>query len=149
MKYILIAFCLFSTFLQAQDAAGEVQLTIEKFFEGFHQKDSNMIMQTVNRGVILQTISTAENGDNLVRTEDFDNFLKAITSIPDSVKFKEVINDYRIRVDGPMASAWTPYEFWLNEQFSHCGVNSFQLLKEQGEWKIIYLIDTRRKEDCP
>lgn len=149
MKYVLITFCLFNSLLHAQDAAGEVQRTIEKFFEGFHQKDSNMIMQTVKRGAILQTIATAKNGENILRTEDFNDFLRSITGIPDSVKFKEVINDYRIRVDGPMASAWTPYEFWLNEQFSHCGVNSFHLVQQQGEWKIIYLIDTRRKENCP
>lgn len=47
-----------------------------------------------------------------------------------------------------MANAWTNYEFWLNDEFHHCGVNSFQLLKEDDIWKIIYLVDIRRVEDC-
>ncbi len=47
-----------------------------------------------------------------------------------------------------MANAWTPYEFWYNGNFSHCGVNSFQLIKKDEKWKIIYLVDTRRKEGC-
>ena len=47
-----------------------------------------------------------------------------------------------------MAHVWAPYEFWYNGEFSHCGVNSFQLFKEEDTWKIIYLIDSRRKEDC-
>jgi hypothetical protein len=150
MKYVFFFVFLFSAMLHAQDeAASEVQRTIENFFKGFHQKDSSLIMETVGREVILQTISTTANGENLVRTEDFMEFINSIRGIPDSVKFKEVINDYTIRVDGPMATAWTPYEFWLNEEFSHCGVNSFQLVQQQGGWKIIYLIDTRRKEDCP
>jgi hypothetical protein len=150
MKYVFFFVFLFSAFLNAQDEeAGEVQRTIENFFKGFHQKDSSLVMETVDREVILQTISTTAKGENLVRTEDFREFISSISSIPDSVKFKEVINDYRIMVDGPMATAWTPYEFWLNEEFSHCGVNSFQLVKQQEIWKIIYLIDTRRKDNCP
>ncbi|UWX56421.1 hypothetical protein NYZ99_09635 [Maribacter litopenaei] len=56
--------------------------------------------------------------------------------------------DYSIQIDGAMANAWTPYEFRINDNFSHCGVNSFQMVKLEGEWKIIYLIDTRRKEGC-
>ena len=46
-----------------------------------------------------------------------------------------------------MANAWTPYQFWFNDQFSHCGVNSFQLIKVDNTWKIFFLVDTRRK-DC-
>ncbi|MBT8322548.1 MAG: nuclear transport factor 2 family protein, partial [Eudoraea sp.] len=74
--------------------------------------------------------------------------VEAIVSIPDTVKFEERIHSYQISIDGPMANAWTPYEFWLNDQFSHCGVNSFQLINDGSSWKIIYLIDTRRREDC-
>jgi hypothetical protein len=47
-----------------------------------------------------------------------------------------------------MAAAWTPYRFYRNGEFSHCGVNSFQLVKMAEGWKIVYIIDTRRKEPC-
>ncbi len=47
-----------------------------------------------------------------------------------------------------MANVWAPYEFYLNNDFSHCGVNSFQLFFDGIQWKIIYLIDTRRKQGC-
>jgi hypothetical protein len=40
------------------------------------------------------------------------------------------------------------YKFYVGETFSHCGVNSFQLFKDKEGWKIIYLIDTRRKDPC-
>ncbi|HOD10564.1 MAG TPA: nuclear transport factor 2 family protein, partial [Flavobacterium sp.] len=40
---------------------------------------------------------------------------------------------------------WTPYEFYVNEKLSHSGVNAFTLFKENEKWKIIHLIDTRRK----
>ena len=83
-----------------------------------------------------------------MRTEDFSKFLKSIVSIPDTVNFQEKILSFSIQVDGAMANAWTPYEFWYNDAFSHCGVNSFQLFKDGADWKIIYLIDTRRKKGC-
>lgn len=127
----------------------EVRAAIETFFEGFHARNAAAMQASVDEGIVLQTVAVNDTGDTIVRTESYEDFQTAITGIPDSVDFKEVIFDYRIRMDGPMAHVWTPYEFWINEQFSHCGVNSFQLVKRGGKWRIIYLIDTRRKENCP
>lgn len=87
-------------------------------------------------------------GIERLENENFNDFIKAITSIPDSVNFQERLVNYSIQIDGPMANAWTPYEYRLNGKFHHCGVNSFQLIKEGTSWKIIYLIDTRRKLGC-
>ncbi|EAR00361.1 hypothetical protein FB2170_13106 [Maribacter sp. HTCC2170] len=126
----------------------KVQSTIEAFFDGFHKQDSMLIKQTVSDGIIAQTIGRKKDGSTAMRTEDFGRFLKSIVSIPDSVNFKEKLLSFNIQVDGAMANAWTPYEFWYNDAFSHCGVNSFQLFKDGEDWKIIYLIDTRRKKGC-
>ena len=133
---------------QVSDEA-QVRSTIESFFEGFHKQDSVLMKQHVGENPRLQTIGKTKQGEAAMRTGDFSKFLSSIVSIPDSVKFQEKLKSFSIQVDGDMANAWTPYEFWLNDTFSHCGVNSFQLFREQGKWKIIYLIDTRRREDCP
>lgn len=50
-------------------------------------------------------------------------------------------------MDGPLATAWTPYAFYLGDTLSHCGTNAFQLAKLKDDWKIIQITDTRRK-DC-
>jgi len=47
-----------------------------------------------------------------------------------------------------MATVWAPYKFYYKGTFSHCGVDMFQLVRMKGGWKIVYLIDTRRKEPC-
>ena len=126
----------------------KVQKTIEAFFDGFHKQDSLLIKQTVSDGIIAQTIGKNKDGTTTLQTEDFSKFLKSIVSISDTVNFQEKILSFSIQVDGAMANAWTPYEFWYNDAFSHCGVNSFQLIKDGAVWKIIYLIDTRRKKGC-
>ena len=77
----------------------------------------------------LQTIATNREGKTILHTEDYDKFITSILSIPENQKFEEKLLSFDIKIDGNMANAWTPYEFWFNDQFSHCGVNSFQLIK--------------------
>ena len=134
---------------RAQDQASmDVKRSIEIFFEGFHQQDSVVIKSVVSEDIILQTMGVDKEGNNRMRTDPFDGFLSSILSIPDSIQYREELLDYKIRVDGPMAHAWTPYTFWINDEISHCGVNSFQLFNDGETWRIIYLVDTRRRENC-
>jgi len=60
----------------------------------------------------------------------------------------ERISFETIKIDGPLAIAWTPYKFYYEGKFSHCGVNSFQLVRVDNQWRIQYLIDTRRRQGC-
>jgi len=150
MKYILFFFLVMNgTAVLAQESESEaVQKAIETFFNGFHKQDSVIIKQTVSNSIILETIAKDKDGHGYVRREQFKDFLKSIVGIPKTTKFDERILSYNIQVDGTMAHAWTPYEFWLDGKFHHCGVNSFQLFKDNENWKIIYLVDTRRKKGC-
>lgn len=149
LRIVSILLILLSSQVMAQDDHEAVKKTIEDFFEGFHAQDSLLIKEEVSDNVIIQTIGKDENGNTIVKQQLFSEFLKSIVSIPTATKFEEVITNYSIQVDGPMANAWTDYEFMLNNEFHHCGVNSFQLIKDNNKgWQIIYLIDTRRKEGC-
>ena len=146
---MLRLFFLCFSLLQAQNEDEKaVQKTIEDFFIGFHNQDATQIKNTVICDVILQRVSSESTGNTLVKNEKVETFLKSITSIPKTTLFNEKIISYHIQIDGNMANAWTTYEFWLNNSFSHFGVNSFQLIKFEKKWKIIYVIDTRRKNDC-
>lgn len=148
---IILVFCILigciSVYAQKDDTK-DIKQTIELFFEGFHERDSTKIKQATSIYISLQTIATDSVGNAVLKTEVFEDFLKSISSIPKTVQFQEKLLSFNIQVDGKMAHAWVTYEFWMNTTFSHCGVNSFQLLKEKDFWKIIYLIDTRRKEGC-
>jgi len=123
----------------------EVQKSIELFFKGFHQKDTLKMQSVCSTGIILQSISESATKGNKLSDEKAKEFYKSIASIPSSMKFQEKILNYNIQIDGSMAHVWAPYEFYLNDKLSHSGVNTFTLFKEGNIWKIIYLIDTRRK----
>ena len=44
-----------------------------------------------------------------------------------------------VRVSGPLAVVWLPYDFYLDGRWSHCGVDAFTLLKADGRWRIATL----------
>ncbi|KAF2336826.1 nuclear transport factor 2 family protein [Flavobacterium ginsenosidimutans] len=144
MKIYILIFCiLFGLSSNAQKQ--EVQNCIESFFEGFHQRDSVKIKLVCSDKMILQSISENVAKGNKLSNESAKEFYKSIASIPSNMKFQEKILSYNIQIDGTMAHVWAPYEFYINDKFSHSGVNTFTLFKEKDSWKIIYLIDTRRK----
>ena len=151
IKKIIVTVALLLTFFaNAQDELeDEVEDVIKTFFEGFHKGDTLLMKQTMADELILQTASKNKEGKDILKTDDVKDFIKAIGSgRPVTDKWEEHISSYTVKVDGNMANAWTEYEFWRDGKFSHCGVNSFQLFHDNGAWKIIYLIDTRRKASC-
>jgi hypothetical protein len=140
--FLLMIVCFSTTIIQAQNQ--EIEATIKLFFEGFHQRDSTKIKAVCSENLVLHSISETEKGSKF-SIEKASGFYKSIASIPTTVKIEEKILSYTIQVDGSMAHAWTPYEFYVNDKLSHSGVNSFQLYKENDVWKVVYIIDTRRK----
>ena len=141
-KIVVLIVLFFSANSQAQNQ--EIQKVVENFFEAFHAKDTLKLQSLCDDTMILQSISENTKGTKL-SNERPQAFFKSIASIPAELKFQEKILSYAIQVDGSMAHAWTPYEFYLNGKLSHKGVNAFTLFKKDNSWKIVHLIDTRRK----
>ncbi len=141
--YIVLIALLFGLSVNAQKQ--DVQKTIESFFEGFHQKDTIKLKSVCSDKIILQSVSESKTKGNKLSDESAKEFYNSIATIPSNLKVNEKILNYNIQIDGSMAHVWAPYEFYLNDKLSHSGVNTFTLFKEKDSWKIIYLIDTRRK----
>jgi hypothetical protein len=145
-KLFLTAILLTIAQVNAQNS--EVQKTIETFFEGFHAKDTIKMKSVCSDKMILQTIVENANGTS-IKDEATRDFYVSMATIPADFIFSEKILNYTIQVDGAIAQVWTPYEFYINGKLSHKGINAFTLFKESkgaiSEWKISYVIDTRRK----
>lgn len=132
---------------RAQTEEKEVEAVIRSLFEGMKQKNADQVAGAFSPDGLMQTVVQKPEGNTLGSNAVAD-FVKRIANTPAGTTLDERILAYHIRVDGPLASAWTPYQFYVNDTFSHCGVNSFQLVKMAGGWKIVYIVDTRRKEPC-
>lgn len=148
-KWILagILVCLLGFPSLAQTPEQEVEAVIRSLFDGMKQKNAEQVAAAFYSEGLMQTVQQKPEGTS-VGSNSVADFVKRIANTPAGTVLDERILSYQIKVDGSMASAWTPYQFYVNDTFSHCGVNSFQLVKLAEGWKIVYIIDTRRKEPC-
>ena len=144
---ILLTFLCFSFSLNAQTAEDSVKAVINTLFTGMKNADGLLLKTAFSDSAVLQTISRNKEGKMIVVTDKVEDFASLVSGLKkDSAD--ERIQFETIRIDGPLAIVWTPYNFFYNGKFSHCGANSFQLVRFDGVWKIQYLIDTRRKKGC-
>ena len=133
--------------VKAQNAADSVKAVVNNLFTAMKSSDSVLLKTCFADKSILQTISRNKEGIVSVKDESLNEFAASISTQPKGALDEQIVFDV-LKVDGPLAIVWTPYNFYYNGKFSHCGVNSFQLVRISGEWKIQYLIDTRRKTGC-
>jgi Putative lumazine-binding len=146
-------FFIFLTFTQlifmtkAQTGADSVKIAVNKLFEGMKNSDAVLLKAAFADSAILQTIVRNKEGETKIKNETVEAFATSISQLQKG-DADERIEYNVIKIDGPLAIVWSPYKFYYKGVFSHCGVNSFQLVKLNGEWKIQYLIDTRRKKGC-
>ena len=153
MRHILILlFFGFSLSTSAQkkdpnnsEQAKQIKQSISVFFDGLQSADTLKMQSVCHKEMKLQSIMEKNSVGSLTFQANSE-FYKSVASIPKTLKIEERILDYKIQIDGSMAQVWTPYEFYVNEKLSHIGTNSFTLLLENNVWKIVHIIDTRRKK---
>ena len=125
----------------SSDSENEVKQVIQNMFRAMQQADTSLLKTCFSDHVIFQTILNKPEGA-LIKTESVNNFIQSIgKQTPNALD--ERIEFGAIQIDPLMATVWTPYTFYYKGQYSHKGVNSFQLVKLKEGWKIQYLIDTR------
>jgi hypothetical protein len=124
-----------------------VMEVINRLFTGMHNADSTMIRSVFGDKVTLATVVQNKEGKHVLKVEDFNDFIKSIGK-PSPEPLTEEIWNLKVQIDGAFAQAWCDYGFYVGNNFSHCGVDAFQLIKTQEGWKIFNLADTRRRDGC-
>lgn len=150
MKQILILLTtgiFISSLTTAQTAEDSAKAVVNQLFTAMKNVDAALLKDAFADSAVLQTIRPKPDGTFFVQNEKVSDF---VTSISNAKKdsLDERITFETIKIDGPLAVIWTPYKFYYAGKFRHCGVNSFQLVKINGRWKIQFLIDTRRRQGC-
>jgi len=150
MKLFLSYFMFFFVFtITAQKNSEEeaIKEVIATFFKGLHKGDSAVVSKTFHKDIKIQT-TTTQKGKKILVTEVKTKLLTGIAAKDPKHVYFEKLLAINVQIDGNLASVWTPYEFYFNGTFSHCGTNSFQLFNNNGLWQITYLIDMRRRTNC-
>lgn len=144
---ILLTCCLFASVIRAQTTEDSIKVAVQMLFKAMKESDSAALTRAFSPTAVLQTIGRSKDGTLSVSSEKVEDFAASISKAPRGA-LDERIEFAAIQIDGPMASVWTPYHFYYQGKFSHCGVNSFQLVRMANGWKIQYIIDTRRRDGC-
>ncbi len=147
MRNFILLLCVCPVFAYAQNDTAGVRLAIETMFNGMRKGDSALVRSAFHHKATLHSTLKRKTGETDFVTDPLSDFIKAVGT-PHTEIWNEVIWNYEIKIDGIMATAWTPYTFYLGDKLSHCGVNAFTLMNTDKGWKIVSITDTRRKENC-
>ena len=118
---------------------------VERMFEGMRTADSARARSVFAAGARFAGVDARANPP-AVRFDSVDGWITAIAG--SNGRWDEQIYDVRAFVDAGIAVVWAPYTFYLDRKFSHCGVNVVDLLRVAGDWKVIQIYDSRRREGC-
>jgi hypothetical protein len=110
------------------------------------ESDGEAVRSLFSEGAVLQTVRDAESGYSLSETP-IDAFASSVGS-SEPGQLDERLHTVSVHVDGGLATAWMDYTFYYDGSFSHCGVNTMNLIRTGSGWKIFSIADTRRQQDC-
>lgn len=147
MKKSLLLFCLLWSLVPGWSQEKEIRALIDKMFQSMYKGDTATLRTCFTPVANFMTYSFDSKGNPRAKGEALNDFLRGI-ALAGEADMEERLTGWQCLVDGGIASVWAPYEFVFESKFSHCGVNSFQLIKVQGEWRISMITDTRRKKNC-
>jgi hypothetical protein len=92
-------------------------------FNGMRKSDSAMVSKSFVYNPEVFTIFT-KDCKTQHRKDNIQKFVKAIGTPHDNV-WNEYSWNYDIKIEDSLAQVWCDYAFYLNEKFSHCGVDAF------------------------
>jgi imidazolonepropionase-like amidohydrolase len=119
--------------LTAQEEAAAV---VDKLFEAMRAKNADAIraLFTAEGQLVAVDKPRSGQGNSTTRVFTADAFAKTIAE--GKGDFIEKMPDKDVRAGANIALVFGRYTFYVGEKFSHCGVNSFHLVRTETGWKI-------------
>jgi ketosteroid isomerase-like protein len=157
MRILLCSFCLLCTCISTPlsnhglAAQNTPNATIDAVFAAMKAGDTIGLRAWFHPDATLHSVVTKPTGETVVSTGSIDKWFAGIQKT-EAGDWEEELHFVQVKTDGHLVSAWTPYAFNFEGKLHHCGVNTFQLVKDgpAGEWRILHITDTRRdaEGDC-
>ena len=127
------------------DDAKAALAVVNQLFAAMRAKDATA-MQSLFLAEGQFVATDRRNGQPARRVFNGESFAKLI--IGTKGLLQERMYKPEVRVNGDLALVWGRYGFYVDERFSHCGLNAFQLLRTTEGWKIVHGASTIEMEGC-
>ena len=118
---------------------------INQLFAAFEAGDAAGVLRVVYPDGRVTAVGTLRTGAGL-RQESWTQFAARLKP---GEGFVESIFDPAIEVDGDIAMVWAPFVVRVDGKFSNCGVDHFDLVRENGAWKVMNISFSSRTAGCP
>ena len=136
LAILTTALCLGAMSAFGQPAAAEreaVLKVMQAFFDTMAAKDiegARKILQPQGRFHAMRM----RDGKPDVRAFSNEEYLADLKASKQAMR--ERMWNPEVRIHGLIATVWTPYDFWIDGKFSHCGIDAFDLIRTEEGWKI-------------
>ena len=118
---------------------------VNQLFAAFSAGDSAGVLRVVYPEGRVTAVGTLRSGNGL-RQESWTQFAARLKP---GEGFQESISDPAIEVDGDIAMVWAPFVVRVGGKVSNCGVDHFDLARENGGWKVMNISFSSRTTGCP
>lgn len=125
---------------------GEVTAVASTFLSALSAGDTATLSGLVASGAMIHSLREDDSGPSL-RAVSREAFLESLGG--EEQDFLERMWNPVVHVEGGVAVVWTPYDFFLNGEFSHCGIDVFSLLKGGRGWQVTAITYNVVREGCP
>ena len=130
---------------------GAVLAAVKTMLDAWREADAEKLDGVLHTGFREVTLHLDDGKWNFapVAREQLIETLRKI----DKGAWDDRLLDPHVQVDGPIAVVWSHYRFTVHfteggaaKAAAHCGVETFQLYRVDGAWKIVNFADTHG--DC-
>ena len=118
---------------------------IQHLLATFAAGDSAALLRLVYSDGRVTATGMRASGSGL-RQQNWAEFAQRVT--PDG-RFTESISDPAIEVDGDVAMVWAPFVVRVGGKVTNCGTDHFDLVRDNGTWKVMNLTFSSRVTGCP
>lgn len=124
-----------------------VMQPVNAVFAGIAARDAAAINAQLVPGGSATVVSDQAGGGRTTARHSWPEVLAHFQPGPE--KFEERLSDPAIETDGSVAMVWGTYVFLVDGKVHHCGVDHFDLVRDNGAWKIANVTWSQRTTGCP
>lgn len=123
----------------------EIVAVVDALFATLEAGDGPALLKLVYPDGRVTGRGTFRDGSTGLRSRSFTDYAARMT--PGS-GFRERITSPVIELDGDIALVWAPFTVEIGGKIVSCGTDHFDLVRENGVWKVMNLTFSSRTEGC-
>lgn len=131
--------------LRAQSAdSAAVLVVVDRLFTAMAQRDTS----AAHAVLAPRSQIVAIRGDTATapRVQTDTAFVRALGA--GHGQLRERIWSPTVLIRGPLATVWAPYDFSVDGQRTHCGVDVFTLMRIDAVWRVVGIAYTVERSGC-